>query len=385
MPACTSCSFRMTMTRTKHNILFINSIDPAVWGGLENWMELAGLGLARRGHHVWMAGRRDSHFLRRVSAHPEITVLPVDIGGDFSPVSIRQIAGIVRTYGIDLTLCNFVKDVRLAGLARKLTGGSKIIWTPGVNLAKRSLSHKWLFAGFVDGVIVPSRHLRDAIVASGSIDPSRFEVIPVGIDAALWTEDRIDSRRFVRRQFRFPDDAIVCLTSGRFVIQKGHRYLLESARVLAERCDKLFFLLLGDGPLQDELQRQVGESGLRERVVFGGLLDYHQKAVFGSDIYVHPAIIEPYGIVLVEAMAAGLPVVATRVGGVPEVVCEGETAVLVDAAHPDQLTTAIEQLYTNSSMRESMGRAGLERFGRLFRMDTMIDAIETALDKATAG
>ena len=385
MPACTRCSFRMTMTRTRHNILFINSIDSAVWGGLENWMELAGLGLARRGHHVWLAGRDDSQFLRRVSTHPEVTILPIDVGGDFNPVTVRQMAGIVRKHEIDLALCNFVKDVRLAGLARKLTGGFKIIWTPGVNLAKRSLSHRWLFAGFVDGVIVPSRHLRDAIVASGYIDPSRFKVIPVGIDDTLWTEDRADSRRFVRRQFRFPDDAVVCLTSGRFVRQKGHRYLLESARDLAERCDKLFFLLLGDGPLQEELQRQVTESGLAERVVFGGLLDDHRKAVFGSDIYVHPAIIEPYGVVLVEAMAAGLPVVATRVGGIPEVVCEGETAVLVDAAHPGQLTTAVEQLYTNSSMRESMGRAGLERFGRLFRMDTMIDAIEASMDKAAAG
>lgn len=348
-------------------------------------MELCGVGLARRGHRVWFAGRRESRFLRRVSVHPETTVRPLDIGGDFNPRTIWRVARMLREERIDLVLCNFVKDVRLAGLGRRLADGCKIIWAPGVNLAKKSFSHKWLFSGFVDSVVVPSRHLRDAIIASGYIDGARFEVIPIGIDENLWRGSREEGRAFLKRQFDLPESSFICLTSGRFVRQKGHCYLIEAARELARKYDDIFFLLLGDGPLEPVLLRQIREQGLTDRFVFCGLLDHHQRAVFGADLYVHPAVIEPYGIVIVEAMAAGLPVVATRVGGIPEVAAENETALLVDPAEPDQLTEAVERFYTDAGLRKQYAAAGYERFGRLFRYDIMVDAIEKILVEAATG
>ncbi len=367
-----------------HNIVFLNSIDRAIWGGLENWMEIVGAGLARRGHRVRFVGREKSQFLRRISERDGFPVISLDIHGDFDPFTIKHLAEAVRSDPPDIILCNLVKDVRLAGLARKLTEQYKIIWTPGVNLAKKSLSHKWLFSGFVDHVIVPSRHLRDAIVTSGYISLSRFSIVPIGIDDGIWTGDRDEDRRFLRERYNLPQNAFICLTSGRFVPQKGHRYLIEAAASLVGRHDDIFFVLLGNGPLEPQLVEQIYGHGLEDRFVLCGLLEHHQKAVFGADLYVHPAVVEPYGIVLVEAMAAALPVVATRVGGIPEVVEENRTAVLVDQADTGQLTKAILRLYTDSSLRETFGRAGYERFDRLFRMDTMTDKIEAILATVTA-
>jgi glycosyltransferase involved in cell wall biosynthesis len=372
------------MARKTLNILFLNSIEKTVWGGLENWMEISGLGLARRGHTIWFAGRDGSQFLKRISVHEELNVIPLDIAGDFKPATIREIADIARQHEIDLMLCNFVKDVRLAGMARKKANGFKIIWTPGVNLAKKSLSHRWLFSGFVDRAIVPSAHLRDAIVSSGYIRKSRFEVIPIGIDDTVWQGDREEGRQFLRQRYDLPDSAFICLTSGRFVKQKGHCYLVEAAAKLAGRYDDIFFLLLGDGPLQPTLLEQIKGHGLTDRFVFCGLLENHHRAVFGADLYVHLAIIEPYGIVLVEAMASSLPIVASRVGGIPEVVAENKTAILVNPADSEQLTKGIERFYNDSSMREKYGRTGFERFDRNFKMDTMIDRIEKTLIEAAS-
>ncbi len=368
----------------KHNIVFLNSIDRAIWGGLENWMEIVGRGLARRGHRVRFIGREGSQFLRRLSDRDGLPVIPLDIHGDFDPFTIRHLAMELQSDHPDLVLCNLVKDVRLAGLARKLAEPYKIIWTPGVNLAKRSLSHKWLFSGFVDRAIVPSQHLRDVIVASGYIAASTFDVVPIGIDNAIWTGSRDEGRQFLRDRYNLPENAFVCLTSGRFVPQKGHKYLIEAAAALARQHDDIFFVLLGDGPLEPQLVEQIHGLGLEDRFVLCGMLENHQKAVFGADLYVHPAVVEPYGIVLVEAMAASLPVVATRVGGIPEVVEENRSAVLIDQADPGQLTTAILRLYTDNSLREKYGRAGYERFDRLFRMETMIDRIEAILNEVTA-
>jgi len=366
------------------NIAFLNSIERTIWGGLENWMELVGGGLARRGHKVRFIGREGSQFLRRIAERDDLPIIPLDIHGDFDPFTIRHLAEAFRPDPPDIVLCNLVKDVRLAGLARKLSEPFKIIWTPGVNLAKKSLSHKWLFSGFVDHAIVPSRHLRDAIIASGYVPESRFSVVPIGIDDKIWKGNRDEGRKFLRERYNLPEGAFLCMTSGRFVPQKGHRYLIDAASDLVKQHNDIFFLLLGDGPLAPQLGEQIRARGLQDRFVLCGMLQNHHKAVFGADLYVHPAVIEPYGIVLVEAMAAALPVVATRVGGIPEVVEDDHTAVLVDQADAEQLTEAILRFYNDRSLCETYGRAGYERFDKLFRVNMMIDKIEVILEKERA-
>ncbi|MDD4051718.1 MAG: glycosyltransferase family 4 protein [candidate division Zixibacteria bacterium] len=374
------------MACTTFNTLFLNSIDPGVWGGLEHWMELTGVGLARRGHSVTFAGRQGSTFLRRVSAHEETAALPLTISGDFHPATVRQLADATVARSIDIVLCNFVKDVRLAEMARTFHQlDFRIVWTPGVNLAKKTLSHKFLFSSFVDRAIVPSRALRDDIINSGFLDSARFEVVPIGIDETVWQGNREDGRQFLGQRYDLPDDAFICLTSGRFVPQKGHRYLIEAARMLAERFPNIFYVLLGDGPLLTDLMEQIKRYALTDRFIFCGLLEDHQRAVFAADLYVHPSIIEPYGIVLVEAMAAGLPVVATRTGGIPEVVAENETALLVKPADPAGLTEAIERMYTDPSLPLAFGRAGRERFLKYFRLETMIERLETCLQRVMVG
>ncbi len=385
MPACTRCSLRIIMAQKTFNILFLNSIASGVWGGLEHWMELAGVGLAGCGHRVVFAGRKDSLFLRRVAAHPETTTLPLSISGDFHPTAIKQLAEAAGRLRIDIVMCNFVKDVRLAGLARRLgTVKYRIVWTPGVNLARRSLSHRFLFAPFVDHVIVPSRALRDDIVKSGYLKPSSFDVIPIGIDGTIWHGERRQGREALAAQFNLPDTAFLCLTSGRFVRQKGHEFLVAAAKILAERHQDIFYVLLGSGPLQSDLMEQIKRHDLSDRFLFCGLLPQHQAVVLAADLYVHPAIVEPFGIVLVEAMAAGLPVVATRVGGIPEVVAEDETALLVEPADPAALAAAVERLYTDRTTRERLGNAGRRRFERDFRLSTMIDRLEACLREMVA-
>ncbi len=339
-------------------------------------MEMCGTGLADKGYNTLFAGREDSLFLSRLKKHPQIGLVPLHISGDFSPSTINALASIIKEKQINVALCNFVKDVRLAGLARKLTHDFKIIWTPGVNLARKTLSHKFLMAPFVDSAIVPSEHLRNAIVASGHLAKDVFHVLPIGINEHYWQEDKGHSRDSIIMQYDLPDDAFICVTSGRFVEQKGHSYLIDAAVPLVKKYPNLYFLFLGDGPLERELINQAERLNITRHFRFCGLLEDHRKVVFGADLYVHPAIIEPFGIVLVEAMGAGLPVVAARVGGIPEVVCEDETAILAEPKSSVDLTNAIDRMYTDTSLRDSMGSKGHERYQNRFMMSTMIDTLE---------
>jgi glycosyltransferase involved in cell wall biosynthesis len=313
--------------------------------------------------------------------HDKLTVCPLKIGGDFNPFVIKKIASLCQSYSIDAVVCNFVKDVRMAGLAREFGGKYKIVWSPGVNLAKKTWSHRKLFSGFVDSVIVPSVHLRDEIIESGYIEKSKFDVIPIGIDRELWKLKKEDGRAFLRDKYNIPEDAFVCLTSGRFVEQKGHKYLIKASVSLLEKYKNIYFLWLGDGPLESKLKMQTEAIGYGDRFVFAGLLENHPRAVFGADLYIHPAVVEPFGIVLVEAMAAGLPIVATRVGGIPEVVSEDKNAILVNPADAADLTNAIERLYNDSELRDKYSQTGYERFLEKFSSDVMVDKIEAHLMK----
>lgn len=344
-------------------------------------MEMCGVGLADRGHAIYFAGRDNSEFLNRLAVHDNVDLHAIPISGDFHPATIKALARLIKRYAIEVVLCNFVKDVRLAGLARKLTPPFKIIWTPGVNLAKKSLSHKLLLTPFVDRVIVPSQHLRNEIVASGFLKSDLFEILPIGIDELNWQNDREEARQSILSKYNLPEDAFVCITSGRFVPQKGHEYLIEAAPSLVRKYPNIYFLLLGSGELEDDLKRKIVSAGMETRFIFCGLLQDHRNEVFAADIYVHPAIIEPFGIVLVEAMAASLPIVASRVGGIPEVVSENETALLVTPATPPDLTNAIDRLYTDAGLRDKLGQAGHLRYRRLFRKATMIDKLEKLIQQ----
>lgn len=381
MPDCIRCNLKMVMA-AKH-ILFLNSIDASVWGGLEHWMEMCGAGLADKGYDIHFAGREDSLFLSRLSKYSQVTSHPVPISFDFHPASIRSLAKIIKAHNIDTVLCNFVKDVRLAGIARKLTRHFNIIWTPGVNLAKNTVSHRLLLTPFIDRVIVPSRHLRDEIIESGFLNPEIFDILPIGIDESYWQKDKAASRQKIIGKYSLPDSAVICITSGRLVPQKGHGYLIEAARPLVKAHPDIYFLFLGNGELENELQSQIRDAGMESRFVFCGLLEDHRDEVFGADICVHPAVIEPFGIVLVEGMAASLPVIASGVGGIPEVVAGNETALLVEPGSSTDLTKAIDLLYTDTSLRLRLGEAGHNRYRERFGMKTMIEKLSDMIQRNT--
>ncbi len=173
-----------------------------------------------------------------------------------------------------------------------------------------------------------------------------------------------------------PDEATVCISVGRLVPVKGHADLIRGfAHALSEQED-LVLLLAGDGELRDELTALVAELSLGDRVRFLGWRDDTADLLAGSDIFVLPSLNEGLGLVLIEAMAANLPVVATRVGGVPEVVEEGQTGLLVEARNPDRISNAILRLARDRALRERMGRAGRERADEHFSIQATVRRTE---------
>ncbi len=163
-------------------LLFLDSIEATIYGGMEEWIRLVASGLQGRHHHVTVAGRPKSVLFERItSTDREVELLPLDISGDFNPLTIAAIVRYIERNRTDLVIVNFNKDLRLGGLAAKLEGAAKVIWSAGLDITKDNLIHRFLTPKLMDGAIVPSESLKRQIIRHGYIDPDLVQVIPIGI------------------------------------------------------------------------------------------------------------------------------------------------------------------------------------------------------------
>ncbi|MEA2030185.1 MAG: glycosyltransferase family 4 protein [candidate division Zixibacteria bacterium] len=362
------------------NILFLNSIEKETYGGMEEWIRLTASGLVDRGHSVAVAGRPESEFLNRISKDSsEISVLPLKIRGDFSPATISKLIKYLTAQRVDVIVVNFNKDVRLGGLAARLKQRPKVIWSVGLDITKDSLVHHFLTPKLVDGVIVPSHSLKKQITRLGYIKEDIVHVIPIGIaDNNIQRSDKEASEQ-LRIKYGWPDESLIAVTVGRFVNQKGHRYLIEAAQQIVRHNHLARFIFVGDGPLRGDLEELIDRKKLTDSIALTGMMKEIDLELAGADMMIHPSVEEPFGIAILEGMRAGLPIVASRVGGIPEVVAENESAILVPPRDSVTLAASVIDMFDNEEYRTSMANAGRERWQHNFRVETMINRVEDCL------
>jgi glycosyltransferase involved in cell wall biosynthesis len=223
------------------------------------------------------------------------------------------------------------------------------------------------FASRARRLIAISDAVRRFLVAAG-LPARKFETIHYGLDAM----PDLPSER-TPEETGVPEGAPLALAIGRLIEQKDHETLLRAfARVRAKAPDAML-AILGDGPLAGRTRALAAELGLADAVVMPGRLetsDWLRRA----DVFVHSSRWEGFGIVLLEAMLAGLPVVATRVSAVPEIVADGETGVLVDAGDVESFAGALKGLLSDPKRARAFGAAGLERARSQFSVSRMTDA-----------
>lgn len=361
-------------------LALLNSIEKETYGGMEEWLRIVGQGLARRNHQVTFIGREQSEFLRRCQTDDaNVRFLPIKISGDFNPATISKIHSYLNDNNIDCLTVNFNKDIRLGGLAARLHGSCRVVWSVGLDITKDSFAHKFFTPKLIDKVIVPSQSLKNEITRLGYITPEIVDIIPIGIEDANLKESKEQYRSKLLRRYNLPNNAIISVTSGRFVNQKGHDVLVEAIPEIAARYPNFRFLFLGDGPNKKQLTEQIEKLKLSKYVVLTGMLDSVGELLAGADIMIHPSRFEPFGIAVLEGMRAGLPVVASRVGGIPEVVAENENALLVEPEKPGLLTKAVLSLLENTNNMTDYGTAGRKRFEQNFQYEQMLDRIEQTL------
>jgi glycosyltransferase involved in cell wall biosynthesis len=226
----------------------------------------------------------------------------------------------------------------------------------------------------VDLVFPVSRQIQQSLEAGGVL-PERLQVLYSGVDLSC-IPDQPDGHE-VRRRFGIAGGALVLGTVANLFARKGYEVMLQALPRILKSSPEVHYLIVGSGDAAYEarLRALVRDLGLENHVHFSGFQESVSPWLAAMDVYVHPALMEGFGIAVLEAMAMRKPVVATTTGGLPEIVQGGETGLLVPPGDPDALAKVVLLLLRDSARRLALGEAGRVRVATHFTMDAMMSRL----------
>jgi glycosyltransferase involved in cell wall biosynthesis len=217
--------------------------------------------------------------------------------------------------------------------------------------------------------------MEDAVEALLPNHP-HITLVPFGVDTA----------RFTPAVIMAPSAKIRIGFVKSFAQKYAPDIFVEAAALAAKDCDNIEFIMAGRGPLLDEIRLLAVNKGLEDRISFSGFIPHDEVASFMRtlDVLVNCSRTESFGVVICEASASGLPVIATDVGGVRETLLDGETGILVPSEDPKALAKAMIKLAANTEMRERMGSAGRKFIAAAYEWNQCIDLMTDVLERAAA-
>ena len=282
-----------------------------------------------------------------------------------------KVARLMREERIDVLQSTlFYADV-IGALAAKWIGLENILfWDANTqeNAFKHVLAYR-VAGKWARRVIAVSGALRESIIRERHLSESKVRVVHYGIDLETYA---YRERSSLRDELELRRSDPVIGTVARLGYEKNQGDLLVAAAGIRKTFPKAHVVLAGDGPERSALEARAGELGLGHNVHFLGFRRDVRNILNGLDVFVLPSLYEGFPNAVLEAMACGLPVVATNVGGTSEAVIHGCTGLLVPPSDPPALEEALGALLANPALRRRMGREGLKRVKRFFPLEKQI-------------
>jgi glycosyltransferase involved in cell wall biosynthesis len=260
-----------------------------------------------------------------------------------------------------------------AVLAARLGGARAIVATEHQPAYRLRGAQRWLNRAadaLVDAIIVVSEQDRKMQLELTDRPARKIFAIHNGIDISKFTPPTPDEIAIARRELKLPNNTRIIGTLARLDPQKGMPYLL---RALAQVPGDWRAVIAGDGALRDELEYLSDQLGLTQRVSFLGFCDQPARVLAALDVFVLPSEWESFGLAPIEAMATGLPVVITRVGGMSELLIDGESGAFVAPRDVNALARALTRVLNDADLRARWGRAGRARVEKFFSVDAMTE------------
>jgi glycosyltransferase involved in cell wall biosynthesis len=336
------------------------------WSSDAYWAARATVELERAGHDVTLVCKRrsEARVIRRARdagvSRVETLTLTSGLGPVADALDLRRLVAWLP--GAQVLHVHRGKEHWLAALANRMSYLRRpLVRTRHIVQPVRPHAlNRWLYGRATDQVVTVTEAIRRQLVAGGLGVENRVVTMPGGVDVDRFRPDPEPPRDHgIRATLGLPRDVpIIGLVSG-FRVMKGHQTVVEAAARLAAGGRRFHLLLIGQGPFAPKVRAQVEAAGLGDRISILGFVDDLPTAMAALDVGLYSAL-ESDGMsrVLFEYLAAGVPVVASRVGVVPEILEDGCTARLVPAGEPEPLVDAIAWLLDDPARRRAIGAAG---------------------------
>jgi glycosyltransferase involved in cell wall biosynthesis len=296
--------------------------------------------------------------------------------------AVRELTAYLVHNEIDLLHAHMYR-AEVVGARAALAAGTAVVMATVHSSRVRSAEDIATLAALtpvMDRLIVPSASIVAKVRAEGR-GAASFSVIPNGVDLARF--DLPVAACALRREFGIPREAPLLGVVARLEPEKGHRYLIEAMPAILRGAPETWLVIVGEGSLDGELRAQAAAlpRGARDRIVFTGRREDVAAITGDVDVAVLPSLREAQGISILEAMARRKPVVASAVGGIPEVLTNGLDGLLVPPADPAALADACIRLACSPELRARMGEAGRATVEARFSLDAMVRRIEEVYDE----
>jgi glycosyltransferase involved in cell wall biosynthesis len=353
-------------------------------------------GLAERGYETTLVAgtlARGEDSMAFVAEGLGIEVVRIDeLRRDIAPIrdalAVLKLARLIRSERPQILHTHTAKAGAVGRLAALLAGDARppiVVHTfhghvlrgyfDPVRSAGFRLLERWL-ARTSTALVAVSPQVRDDLVALGVAPPEKFAVVRLGVELDERVDVTANGRVETRRLLGIGPDRFTVGWIGRMTGVKRTDDVLLAFRRLRERGVDACLCMVGDGPDRDHVERRAHDLGVMRDTFFLGYQDSVAPFFSAFDAFVLPSVNEGTPVTAIEALAGGRPVVATRVGGVPDVVRDGVDGFLVEAGAIDDLADRLARLAADPALRERMGAAGRERVLSRYAVDRLVDDVD---------
>jgi glycosyltransferase involved in cell wall biosynthesis len=189
---------------------------------------------------------------------------------------------------------------------------------------------------------------------------------------------KLEAKNLINARCALRDTRCAIVSIGNLYKTKGFEYLIPAGKILTEQKIDWQIIIIGEGEEKDNLQKKINELGLTEKIILAGRIDNAAQLLPAFDVYVCSSVKEGLSYTIIEAMQAGLPIVATTVGGNPELITDGQTGILVTAQNPPAIASAIIKILNNNQLKNSLGEQAKQKALSEFSLNAMITKTKVA-------
>lgn len=358
------------------NILFLNSTKEKAWGGIEKWMLITAIGLREKGYNIFCGGKPNAIFTKRCKESGFVT-FSMKFGVDFSILNSFRLARILKEYQINIVINHYNKEIKMASIARKILRRPIIIVArAGMPNVHNNWRYRLLYRRMVNGIITNAVAIKDKYMSYRWMGEQFVRLIRNGVDINVPVA--ID-REAIEKKYNLPKRRPVLGIFGRLVLIKQHNLFLDVARNILQEFPDAIFLIVGYGPLEEEIRQYAVDLGIEKSMFLLGFQSDLNPLYAFCDLVLLTSSYDGFPNVLMEAMAVGRPVVTFDVGGVGELILSGRTGVIVPPNDVQTMTQKALELLKSAEMRENLGREARLSMIENFSIAKMVNGVEDYL------